>query len=212
MIQHCNNLMNMGSTLLDMHFTTIILASLLKTYHPTIQTITTAAKANKSNLAPEDIIALISKEAKNHAIKEEWVKQAESALHSNSSKWKNPIRDAKKKSKYSDITCGNCGKPGHTEADCYSKGGGKEGQAPWQKKSKKKEKRTEESAAVTNDDDLFTFTCTSDYVDVAVALQVPKSRLGAIMDSGATQHFCPDWSKFINYCPLENQTVNTADG
>jgi hypothetical protein len=39
------------------------------------------------------------------------------------------------------ITCDNCGQDGHTKPDCYSKGGGKEGQGPWQKKSKQGEKK-----------------------------------------------------------------------
>ena len=58
-----------------------------------------------------------------------------------------------------------------------------------------------ESAAVTEslDDELFMFTCTSDYADVPKALQIPKSRLGACMDSGASRHYCPDHDKFENY-------------
>ena len=35
-------------------------------------------------------------------------------------------------------TCENCKCPGYCRADCWSKGGGKEGQGPFQKKQEKK--------------------------------------------------------------------------
>ena len=37
----------------------------------------------------------------------------------------------------SDITCDNCGKPGHVKADCWAEGGNKAGQGPHQKSVKK---------------------------------------------------------------------------
>jgi hypothetical protein len=56
------------------------------------------------------------------------------------------------------------------------KGRGKEGQGPRQNRFGKGKKK-EESAAVAedNDDEFFAFTCTSDYVSIAEALQLPKS-------------------------------------
>jgi len=110
-------------------------------------------------------------------------------------------------------TCSNCGKPGHVVEDCWAEGGGKEGQGPRQKKSLKKvEKKTEESAAVAVEEELFAFTCTSDFNDVAESLQVPKSKRGAVVDSGASSHFCPDRTKFVTFCPIEEQPIKTADG
>ena len=71
-----------------------------------------------------------------------------------------------------------------------------------------------ESAVVTEslDNELFTFTCTLDYADVPKALQIPKSRLGACMDSGASRHYCPDRDKFENYRPISGRNITTADG
>ena len=70
-----------------------------------------------------------------------------------------------------------------------------------------------ESAVVTEslDDELFVFTCTSDYADIPKALQIPKSRLGACMDSGASHHYCPDRDKFENYQPISGWNITTAD-
>jgi hypothetical protein len=54
------------------------------------------------------------------------------------------------------------------------------------------------------DQELFTFTCTSDYVAVADAIGLPKDKLGACVDSGVSSHYCPDCTKFLNYQPLED--------
>ena len=64
-----------------------------------------------------------------------------------------------------------------------------------------------------NDDEneLFAFTCTSDYVAVTDTLDVPKSKLGMCMDSGASQDYCLDHTKFTNY-KLVEQKITTADG
>ena len=55
------------------------------------------------------------------------------------------------------------------------------------------------------------FTCTSDYVEVANTLNIPKSQLGACIDSGTSQHYSPDHDMFINYCPISNTTITAAD-
>ena len=112
----------------------------------------------------------------------------------------------------SDETCENCGKAGHGKQECWSKGGGKEGQGPRQKKSKKGEKTESAVVAVDEDkDELFAFVCTSAYAIVAEALQVPKSRLGTCVDSGASRDYCPDRSKFSSYKPID-RNITTADG
>jgi len=43
-------------------------------------------------------------------------------------------------------------------------------------------------------------------------MNIPVERRGAIIDSGATSHFCPDRSKFLNFVFIEPQDVHTADG
>ena len=64
----------------------------------------------------------------------------------------------KKNKVKSNKTCKNCNKPGHSKPNCYSKGGGKEGQGLQQRsKAKKAEPVT---VAVANDEgDFFAFTC-----------------------------------------------------
>ena len=62
-----------------------------------------------------------------------------------------------------------------------------------------------------DDKELFAFTCTSDFANVAEALQVPKSWLGTCIDSGASRVYSPDSSKFTNY-KLIDCSITTADG
>ena len=67
--------------------------------------------------------------------------------------------------------------------------------------------------AVTNDEenDLFTFTCSSDYADVADFSKLPKSKFGTCIDSSASTDYSPDCSKFSNYQEIEKD-ITTADG
>ena len=46
MLQCCNNLVQMGSTLLDTRFNIILMSSLLESYRPTLQTITTTERTS----------------------------------------------------------------------------------------------------------------------------------------------------------------------
>jgi hypothetical protein len=147
----------------------------------------------------DDLIAFIIEEAQHRVINDDHTKSAESAL---AARTKKPAKSkGKKKAKpKSDEVCENCDRPGHGKPDCYLKGGGKEGQAPWQtKKEKPKQQEAVVVAVEEEKNKLFAFTCTSDYVAVADELDVLKSRLGTCIDSRASRDYCPDRSKFITY-------------
>jgi hypothetical protein len=47
---------------------------------------------------------------------------------------------------------------------------------------------------------------------IAKDLDLPVERRGAIIDSGATSHFCPDRSKFLTFTSIDPQSIHTADG
>ena len=70
----------------------------------------------------------------------------------------------------SDEPCRNCKRTNHKFADCYSKGGAKEGQGPRQKKNANKSE-TVVIAANNNEGELFVFTCTLNHIAVAKAKQ-----------------------------------------
>lgn len=163
----------------------------------------------------DDLITFIIEEAQHRVINDECTKNAKTALAAHAKKGKKKRggkgkKPAKSEDSESDVKCGNCRKEGHTENNCWSKGGGKEGQGPRQKKKSNKPKM---AIIASNDEenDLFAFTCTSDYAAVTDALQFPKSKLGNCIDSGVSQVYSPDWLKFVNY-KLIDCDITTADG
>ena len=147
MLQHCNNLVQMGSTISDTCFNIIIMSSLPESYRPTLQTITAAERVSSlssgksSSMKHNDLILFILEEAQHWVINNECTKNAKIALATHTKKGK-PDKPAKKKksdksSKDPAEECNNCGRPGHGAADCYSKVGGKDAEAPWKIKGKK---------------------------------------------------------------------------
>ena len=162
-----------------------------------------------------DMIDFFIEEAQHHVINDERSKNSDHALLANGRKGgkskTNPKRSGgKDKGNDSEIICYNCKKPGHKRSECWSKGGGKEGQGPGRKETPKADKAV---VAVADDDknEMFAFTCTSDYANVAEALQIPKSKLGSCINSGASDVYCPDQERFVNYRPID-RSITTADG
>ena len=213
MVQRRDNLIQMGSTLSESRFNTIIMSSLPESYRPSLQTITAAERVNKlsggqsSGIKSDDLIAFLIEEAQHRLINEQRSKNAEIALTAYSkTKGKNKGPNKEKK----DEGCGNCERKGHTAENCFAKGGGKEGQAPWQNKGKKIETATVVSAK-DEEEEMFAFTCTSDYTDVAVTTPIAKSTFGTCIDSGASNNYSPDRTKFSNYQEIDRD-ITTADG
>ena len=134
-----DNLLKMGSTISDSHYNTIIMSSLLESYQPTLQTITAAEWAStllgtssSRAMKPNDLITFITEEAQHRVINDKRIKKAESVLAALSKKQRTrKHRSNKGKEKSTPgTTCENCKNAGHTKADCWVKGGGKEGQGP----------------------------------------------------------------------------------
>jgi Reverse transcriptase (RNA-dependent DNA polymerase)/gag-polypeptide of LTR copia-type len=225
MLQRHENLMKMGSEVSDTRFNTIIMSSLPDSYRPTLQTITAAERASaltsnggpaSKKMKPNDLIAFLMEEAQHRVINDERSKGSDQALaaHAKKKGKGKPNKgktDDKALNADSEIVCHNCGKKGHKKADCWAKGGGKEGQGPRQKKKGKKAETATVAAADEDDKEFFAFTCTSDFANVAEALQVPKSRLGTCIDSGASRVYSPDRSKFTDYKTID-RSITTADG
>jgi hypothetical protein len=225
MLQHHENLLKMGSEISDTRLNTMIMSSLPESYRPTLQTITAAARAStltggsSRKMKPSDLIAFLIEAAQHLVINDERTKSSETALAAHGKKaGKSKSKGGKGKEKAkgadSDITCYNCGGVGHKKPDCWSKGGGKEGQGPRQQKKKSgKSDKADETTVVANekDDALFAFTCTSDYKDVVNAIQVPQSRLGGCIDSGASRDYSPDREQFSNYRSIDRD-ITTANG
>ena len=216
MVQRRDNLIKMGSSLTDTRFNTLIMSSLPESYRPTLQTITAAERASRlsgqsQQMKSDDLISFIIEEAQHQLINDECTKLAETALAAHAKKTGKGKNGKPKESKMekSGIQCENCKRDGHTKSDCWAKGGDKEGQGPRQKKKDK----PETAIVASNDEDthMFAFSCTSEFGMLAENLQLPKSRLGTCIDSGASQVYCPDQTKFSHYKTI-NRKITTADG
>ncbi|POS85028.1 hypothetical protein EPUL_005203, partial [Erysiphe pulchra] len=140
-----------------------------------------------------------------------------------------PMIQMRRESKSEDVNiatqkiCCNCKKPGHTMEDCYSKGGGKEGQGPRQisrrkreeAKIKKKNARKIEQDIQAAEDDAF-------HTSHMALVRTPKiesknftsyswSHDLWIADSGASSHIANRREMFFNYTPSKG-TLNVAGG
>ena len=174
------------------------------------------AKATKTNLDPNDLKQYLLEEYEHRIIRQQATK-GDSALFSKPQRGQKGKWKPKSISK-SNVECWNCHKIGHTKEDCWRPGGGAEGQGPHQNKGSKGS-RQGPSANIANSildssdkEFAFTVTCTSTFEDVATALySVPAIRRGAIIDSGASSHFCADRNKFNSFRPI-SQAINAADG
>ena len=122
----------------------------------------------------------------------------------------------------------NCGRCGHTNKQCWEKGGGKEGQAPdwWKKKAKGKKTSVNVAENTFKSDEsesenyaMVTYTlpkistaliCTSDFQSEAHAM---SNNAGTILNGGASRHFSLDHSKFLNYQEMSTlEPIQAADG
>ena len=132
----------------------------------------------------------------------------ETALAAHTKKGKqNKSGKQKKSSSSTKEECDSCRRPGHTINDCFSKGGGKEAEAPWKKK---KPEVARVVVANNEENGLFAFTCTSNFSDVAEISNLPKSKYGMCLDSGASNNYSLDRTKFSNYHEV-NRDITTAD-
>ena len=128
----------------------------------------------------------------------------------------------KKHAEKTKVKCTNCKRDGHKREDCYMKGGGKEGQAPWDKKKddqkdhgKKEGKHTGKANVASTDDtdnedvSLAVTCCPTEPLE---ALATYPANCSAIIDCGATRHFTPNHSNLINFVMIEPKDIKAANG
>jgi hypothetical protein len=110
--------------------------------------------------------------------------------------------DGRKKLGDSDKECYNCHKKGHMVKDCWSKGGGKEGQGP---KSRQRGKGGPGNRNRTNQATNDINGSLSDVAYMTNTLTI--SAYDWLLDSATTSHICNDWSAFVDYIKLKKATV-----
>jgi hypothetical protein len=130
-------LVAMGQSIPNQQFADILIASLPSCYEMRLCAITTNADETGNPINPARVIKFICDDYDKQMIGKEANKKSEDQAFA--------IQSRKRKNK-SDIECFNCTKKGHIKADCWAKGGGKEGQGP--RRNRRGQESTSESAAL----------------------------------------------------------------
>jgi hypothetical protein len=124
-------LAGMGTSISDVDFTAIIMGLLPESYRPILSSMSAAACIAKAPLTLYDLISFISEkyEHRQLAINCTTKKVSNSAFtaYSRSRAGKGSTK-AQAKGASPDAECYNFHRKGHYKSDCYSPGGGKEGQ------------------------------------------------------------------------------------
>ena len=203
------SLAGMGVKVADEDYTAIIMGSLPESYRPTLSAISANARMNAKSITPNDLIQVITEEYEHRQLtgKLPTKRGGNSALTARSDNRRAGNSGTRKNSANSasaDVECYNCHRKGHYKLDCWRRGGGKEGQKPQRqgRNDAAQPKQSASSASTTAPQEDFAFA------SMAVIPNSPE----AIIDSGATSHFCPDRSKFITFSDIPVQDVRTANG
>ena len=199
----------MGAPMSDQSFAAIIRKSLPASYRSLLQTLSATARVNEKILTSDQIIAAVHEEADEQKVHKEADKAAENAAM------------VAAHTKRHAVKCTNCKRTGHKREDCFMKGGGKEGQAPWDKKKddqkdgKKEGKHTGKANVASTDDadnedvSLAVTCCPTEPLE---ALATYPANCSAIIDCGATRHFTPNRSDLINFVTIEPKDIKAANG
>jgi hypothetical protein len=147
-----------GGRLDPPQFTAIILSAMPEKYRPLLHALIATTRANSQTLNPNDLISHITEAAKHDFVQAQ-AKKDDAALAARvAGKRGNQTNPPKREGK-----CDNCGKEGHWQVDCWSKGGGKEGQRPKGRYSSRRGKKSKnENAQTANEptrDDEHAFIC-----------------------------------------------------
>ena len=204
----------MGQNISDEQYTNTLMSSLPPSYDANISIITTNADMASTTITSDTVVRIITDEYDKRMLKKAKPKSTqEEAFAAEAQKSK------KKKRNMRNVECFNCHNKGHMKADCWAKGGGKEGQGP-----KKKTGANEDAAAASEKsqaDDIEAWAVIEEVSEeVAESVYGPaiveepplKVEVEAeLYDSGASRHMSPFRHKFATYQSIPPRAVITAD-
>jgi hypothetical protein len=181
----CQIMASMGTIVDDKDYAAIVMGSLPDTYRPIISTLEAAAGYLSKVVTAQELITAVNVEYEHRLLHnpQSARKGRNATLHAG-----NGTRQGQGAMK--DTICYNCNRTGHSKTDCWSKGGGKEGQRPTgqgQRNGRKTAANIAAAAPALSPDNY------------AFAISVQVGRGSTIIDLRATSHFFPDRAKFINF-------------
>ena len=165
MIRLREELEGIGASVQDEDFGTMLLTSLLPSYRTLLHTITHAASLSGMAINPNDLMRIVLEEACQRELSQNAAKSGDAAL--NISKGKGCKGKGNNNSPKN--PCATCKRTSHKTKDCFSKGGAKDGQAPWQKKADKANTVATSTPKQKDSEDYLAFTCLGDCPTAAAA-------------------------------------------
>jgi len=209
-------LASMGVSLSDTEYTNFLIGSLPTVYDSTISSITTAVKLTKKPINSDDIIILVTDEYNQRNLKSRAKSkkdEKDAAFHAGGGS-KGGKQGGRK-----DITCHNCLKRGHVKADCWAKGGGKEGQGPKGKKgggSTTSTTATASAVAATEgegvwtiiDEDVFMEDWATDYSNETDWSMLSDNSKGELDDSPPIPNTHPSDADHLRSIMLSQDVAN----
>ena len=186
----------MGSLVSDEDFAMILVSSLPESWD-LYTSAYLGSKTDGTSLTSYELIAILLEEERRR--KERSGDPRDVAMHG---KFANKSDRSKKFGNDPEKECYNCHKKGHMAKECWSKGGGKEGQGP---KARQKGRstggnnnRTHQAADKVN----------NTLMDVAyMAGLKPATKDEWILDSATSSHISNNRMAFVDYFPLKDSTV-----
>ena len=194
-----------GKAVDDEDFTDTLLASLPSSYSHTCTSINSSARLGAVQLTSAIVQEIVLEEYERRAVSDSKKDSQDEAF----------AADAQKR-KRRDIECHNCHKKGHIKAECWAKGGGKEGQGP------KRKGRAQEGAAAAetaaDESQLEAWAAIEDvceggdeHVAAAGSTQANDGVQTELYDSGASRHMSPFRDRFVTYRSIPPRAITAAD-
>ena len=195
---HLNNVANlhkqlatMGTTIPDNEYASILLGSIPPSYETITSAMSSAAKLGNTALTPSIVTSLILDEYDRRVLRKPQNGQDE-ALGAST---------GKEKQQKKDIECFNCKKCGHMKANCWAKGGGKEGQG-----LKKKGQNGTAAAEQQQEPDIGAWVTITDNLDNGTSQSNWSEVEETLIDEEESQL---NWSKIVETLDIEDTSKSS---
>ena len=194
-----------GKAVDDEDFTDTLLASLPSSYSHTCTSINSSARLGAVQLTSAIVQEIVLEEYERRAVSDSKKDSQDEAF----------AADAQKR-KRRNIECHNCHKKGHIKAECWAKGGGKEGQGP--KRKGRAQEGTAAAETAADESQLEAWAAIEDvceggdeHVAAAGSTQANDGVQTELYDSGASRHMSPFRDRFVTYRSIPPRAITAAD-
>jgi hypothetical protein len=190
----------MGSKVSDEDFAMILVSSLPESWD-LFTSAYLSTKSDGSSFTSHELVAILIEEDRRR--RERTGDPRDVAMQARQQNWQ--TQNSSSRNNDSQIECHNCHKKGHMARDCWSKGGGKEGQGPGNRKRggkfRNSQNRSNQSTETTD--------INIGLSDVAYMANTNTfSNYDWLLDSGTTTHICKNRNEISNYTALANTTIS----